>query len=178
MQIVVMPKLGLTMQEAELVRWLVEVGGEVRAGQPLCEIETDKITMEVESPAEGVLLRRVEAGSVIAVGVGIAAVGEPGASLEGIVLHGDRAAVVPDVAAQQLAAEVVPAAAADAPRVTGDGDGAGGRRPVAPVARRLAAELGIDLSTVSGTGPGGRILRRDVEAAAGRAPGDEDGGEV
>ena len=79
-----MPKLGLTMQEAELVRWLVDVGGAVRAGQALCEVETDKITMEVESPADGVLLRRVEAGEVVPVGIGIAVVGETGEDAAGV----------------------------------------------------------------------------------------------
>jgi pyruvate dehydrogenase E2 component (dihydrolipoamide acetyltransferase) len=165
--VVVMPKLGLTMQEAELVRWLVDVNGEVRAGRPLCEVETDKITMEVEAPVDGVLLRRVEAGVVVAVGVGIAVVGEPGEDVAGIALHGDAppAVAVPETAAV-VENEPVPAS----PPAPGD-VGAGGRRAVAPVARRLAEELGVDLSTVAGTGPGGRIVRRDVEAAAGLPPG-------
>src|SRR5205823_3049995 len=89
MHVVVMPKLGLTMQEAELVRWLVDVGGAVSAGQPLCEVETDKITMEVESPSDGVLLRRVEAGEVVAVGAGIGVVGVAGEDASGVTLHGD-----------------------------------------------------------------------------------------
>jgi pyruvate dehydrogenase E2 component (dihydrolipoamide acetyltransferase) len=177
--LVVMPKLGLTMQEAELVRWLVDVDGGVRAGRPLCEVETDKITMEVESPVDGVLLRRVEAGVVVAVGVGIAVVGEPGEDVAGVSLHGDvqnethfdhggetspaREEIV-SVATQRAPSPAQPAT----PVATRD---VAGRRPVAPVARRLAEELGVDLSTVAGTGPGGRIVRRDVEAAAGLPPG-------
>jgi pyruvate dehydrogenase E2 component (dihydrolipoamide acetyltransferase) len=168
--VVVMPKLGLTMQEAELVRWLVDVGGDVRIGEAICEVETDKITMEVESPADGVLLRRVEAGDVIAVGVGIAVVGAAGEASDDVLLHGDTgvAAPGPELAAQEpTVPTAVPVAAA-----SGGGDPAG-RRPVAPVARRLAAELGVDLSAVTGTGPSGRVVRRDVEAAAGLVPSEE-----
>jgi pyruvate dehydrogenase E2 component (dihydrolipoyllysine-residue acetyltransferase) len=177
--VVVMPKLGLTMQEAELVGWLVDVGGAVRAGEPLCEVETDKITMEVESPADGVLLRRVEAGEVVAVGVGIGVVGEAGEDAAMAALHGD--ATSPRSESQHEShfdsgddrgSAVGGSAASSSPT---DG-GSVGRRPVAPVARRLAEELGVDLATVTGTGPGGRIVRRDVEAAAGISPTEDDDG--
>jgi len=174
-QTVVMPKLGLTMQEAELTRWLVNVGDEVRAGQPICEIETDKITMEVEAPAAGVVLRRVEAGVVVAVGVGIAVLGAAGESADGVVLHGDGPA--PTARAEPEPSPTEAAADPGSPRR--DRPQAGDeRQAVAPVARRLAAELGVDLSTVRGTGPGGRVVRRDVEAAAGVEPGaGDDGGD-
>src|SRR5690348_17070734 len=150
-----MPKLGLTMQEAELVRWLVDVGGEVRAGRPLCEVETDKITMEVESPADGVLLRRVEAGEVVAVGTGIAVVGDAGEDAAGVPLHGDapsgdenqneshfdfrderQRSVSPSVRA--VASDRTPAPAPGS--AASDSDPSAARRPVAPVARRLAEE--------------------------------------
>jgi pyruvate dehydrogenase E2 component (dihydrolipoamide acetyltransferase) len=178
--VVVMPKLGLTMQEAELVRWLVEVGAEVGAGLPLCEVETDKITMEVEAPAGGILLRRVEAGVVVAVGVGIAVVGGPDEDPSRAVLHGENQNESHFDSPDERAPVAAAGTAADpvaGPEELPPAPDAGGRRPVAPVARRLAAELGVDLSTVTGTGPGGRIVRRDVEAAAGLAPSDAaDGG--
>jgi len=164
-QTVVMPKLGLTMQEAELTRWLVNVGDEVRVGQPICEIETDKITMEVEAPAAGVVLRRVEAGVVVAVGAGIAVLGAFGESVDGVVLHGDGPAPTTGQPEPAPAAAGAGSPRVDRPHVADE------RQAVAPVARRLAAELGVDLSTVRGTGPGGRVVRRDVEAAAGVQPG-------
>jgi pyruvate dehydrogenase E2 component (dihydrolipoamide acetyltransferase) len=173
MQVVVMPKLGLTMQEAEVVRWSVDVGGQVLAGRPLCEVETDKITMEVESPADGVLLRRVEAGEVVAVGVGIGVIGDAGEDASTVALHGDATSPRSENqheshfdSADDRGLAVGGSAAASSPTDAG----AAGRRPVAPVARRLAEELGVDLATITGTGPGGRIVRRDVEAAAGIAP--------
>jgi pyruvate dehydrogenase E2 component (dihydrolipoamide acetyltransferase) len=181
MQVVVMPKLGLTMQEAEVVRWLVDVGGEVRAGGTLCEVETDKITMEVESPADGVLLRRVEAGKVVAVGIGIAVVGVADEDASDVPLHGDAPSGdenhnesqfdFRDERASPATPSVVPVTADPAPA----GPPPTGRILVAPVARRLAAELGVDLATVTGTGPGGRIVRRDVELAAGIVPAEGEG---
>ena len=71
-ELVVMPKLGLTMREGAVVRWLVEVGDTVTRGQPLCDIETDKITTEVEAPSSGVLLRRIDTDWDVPVGAGIA----------------------------------------------------------------------------------------------------------
>jgi len=173
-QTVVMPKLGLTMQEAELTRWLVNVGDEVRAGQPICEIETDKITMEVEAPAAGVVLRRVEAGVVVPVGAGIAVLGASGESVDGVVLHDDISA---PATRREPEREDAAAPANDPGTPRGDrARAADERQAVAPVARRLAAEMGVDLSTVRGTGPGGRVVRRDVEAAAGVGPGAGDDG--
>jgi len=168
-----MPKLGLTMQEAEVVRWLAEIGAEIRAGDPLCEVETDKITMEVESPADGVLLRRVEPGEVVAVGIGIAVVGTAGEDASGVPLHGDAPSGDEDRDESHVDSwdEREPQVSTPVRAVTVDPPVA--RRPVAPVARRRAEELGVDLATITGTGPGGRIVKRDVEAAAGLAPAED-----
>lgn len=88
--LVMMPKLGLTMREGAVVRWLVEVGEAVAQGQPLCEIETDKITTEVEAPSSGVLLRRIDTDRDVPVGAGIALLGEPGEEAA-VTLHGENA---------------------------------------------------------------------------------------
>jgi pyruvate dehydrogenase E2 component (dihydrolipoamide acetyltransferase) len=165
--VVVMPKLGLTMREGAVARWLVGVGEAVAEGQPLCEIETDKITTEVEAPASGVLLRRIAAGEDVPVGATIALIGHPGEEA-GVAFHGQAAAgpaTPPAPPGEAAPAEAGPASApAEEPP---HAEAAPARGAVSPVARRLAAELGIDLATVRGSGPGGRIVRRDVEAAAG-----------
>ena len=158
--VLVMPKLGLTMTEGTVARWLVEVGEEVREGQPICEVETDKITTEVEAPRSGTLVRRVEADASVPVGAGIAVIGEAGEDMPGA-LHGDVGPVAaeripPTDAAAQASAPVRSDAVPDAPD----------RERVSPVARKRAAELGVDLATVHGTGPGGRIVLEDVENAA------------
>jgi pyruvate dehydrogenase E2 component (dihydrolipoamide acetyltransferase) len=176
--LVVMPRLGLTMREGAVVRWLVEVGDRVRQGQPLCEIETDKITSEVEAPSSGVLLRRVEPDRDVPVGAAIALLGAPGEEAAGALFGEVGEAPPPAAAAASPRAEEAPSPPAAAPGAgaapaaasspsAGQAGPAGGRGAVSPVARRLAAELGVDLATVRGSGPGGRIVRRDVERAAG-----------
>jgi len=162
--VLVMPKLGLTMTEGTIARWLVDVGAEVREGQPICEVETDKITTEVESPGPGTLLRRVEADALVPVGDGIAVIGEPGDEMQGA-LHGDTGIAVEQPSPEPIVHEL---AAATAAPMTADADeqDASDRARVSPVARKRAAELGVDLATVRGTGPGGRIVLTDVENAA------------
>ena len=161
--VLVMPKLGLTMTEGTVARWLVEVGEDVREGQPICEVETDKITTEVEAPGSGTLLRRTEADTLVPVGAGIAVIGDPGDpgdDLPGALYgEGGEPAAADD---SSVAAPITrsPAASVDEPK------GASGRERVSPVARKRAAELGIDLATVHGSGPGGRIVLKDVENAA------------
>lgn len=160
--VLVMPKLGLTMTEGTIARWLVEVGGAVEQGQPICEVETDKITTEVEAPGSGTLLRRIEADALVPVGAGIAVLGAPGEDVPGA-LHGETAA--PEAAIQsEVAASAPPETASIAVE-------ASDRGRVSPVARRRAAELGVDLATVRGTGPGGRIVLKDVEEAGGLPAG-------
>jgi pyruvate/2-oxoglutarate dehydrogenase complex dihydrolipoamide acyltransferase (E2) component len=153
-QIVVMPKIGLTATEAELATWLVEVGDEVSEGDLLCEIETDKITNEVESPASGVLLKRLEAGVIVPVGQPIAVLGEPGEDVGSVRLYapGGEPAAEPT---QSFA----PQGASEAPR------GEGGQFVKAsPAARRRAKELGVPLEEMTGSGPGGRVTLEDVES--------------
>jgi pyruvate dehydrogenase E2 component (dihydrolipoyllysine-residue acetyltransferase) len=166
-ELVVMPKLGLTMREGAVVRWLVEVGDTVTRGQPLCDIETDKITTEVEAPSSGVLLRRIDTDRDVPVGAGIALLGEPGEEAAAT-LHGEAPAPAAEaISVTEPAVAGPPGGAAE--RAGGPGRPLQGRGAVSPLARRLAGELGVDLAAVQGSGPGGRVVRRDVERAAGIA---------
>ncbi len=152
---VVMPKFGLTMQEGTIQQWFKTEGEHIAAGEPLYEVETEKVLYEVAAPAAGVvakLLYPAEATVACARVVAVIAVGgeDPEA-----------------VAARYAAPPVEPAAAGAVQRATG----AGGHTPPAgpvvatPAARKLAKERGLDLAGVAGTGPGGRITREDVEDA-------------
>ena len=158
-EVVVMPKLGLTMEHGELVGWLKEVGEAVSLGERLCEVETDKLTVEVESPAPGVLLARIEPGAEIPVGAPVAIVGAPGEDISAIRLfdHSDPLADTPAVPVLEHSAE----SPAD-PRAAANLAGS----PSSPAARKRAAELGVEMSLIRGTGPGGRVTLADVEAAA------------
>lgn len=163
-EVVVMPKIGLTAREALLRDWLVDVGAEVAAGDPLCEIETDKIVNEMESPASGVLLKRTEIELVVPVGQPIAVIGVLGEDVDDIALFTGQEVDAEAQAAPEEANDRSPALAAEssaAREVRAEG-----RSATSPVARRRARELGVDLGTVVGTGPGGRVTRDDVEAAA------------
>jgi pyruvate dehydrogenase E2 component (dihydrolipoamide acetyltransferase) len=159
-EFVVMPKLGLTMERGDLVAWLKEVGEAVDVGEPLCEVETDKLTVEVESPADGVLLARIEPGADVPVGEPIAMIGAPGDDVSAIKLFDPAAPLAqktPELPAQESATK--PAAPLPA-------DFAAADSPSSPAARKRARELGIDLQAIRGSGPAGRVTLSDVEAAA------------
>ena len=164
-----MPQMGYDMQEGTLVRWLKSVGDEVSLGEAVAEIETDKAVVEFESTAEGVLLELlVEEGTTVAVGESIAMVGA-----EGEALAADGDAPEEPAGAEPAAEEPSESDEAEMPAAEEDeSESAAIPLPASPsevraspVARKLAAERGVDLSTVEGTGPGGRILRADVLAA-------------
>ena len=164
-----MPQMGYDMQEGTLVRWLKSVGDEVSLGEAVAEIETDKAVVEFESTAEGVLLELlVEEGTTVAVGESIATVGA-----EGEALAADGDAPEEPAGAEPAAEEPSESDEAEMPAAEED-DSESAAIPLpaspsevraSPVARKLAAERGVDLSTVEGTGPGGRILRADVLSA-------------
>lgn len=152
-----MPKMGLTMSTAEVVKWLKKEGDPVAKGDALAEVMTDKITNQVESPAPGVLLKIVAApGARMEAGGLMAFVGQAGEPIS------DAAPAAPAASAE--AAAPAPAASAPAARP------AGGRVAITPVARKLAEDNGLDVNTLTGTGPGGRITREDVEAALAAGP--------
>ena len=155
------------MQEGTLVRWLKSVGDEVSLGDAVAEIETDKAVVEFESTAEGVLLELlVEEGTTVAVGESIATVGAEG---ETVAADGDS----PEEPTEAVAEEPSEAEEEETHEAQEDESEAEAiplpaspsEVRASPIARKLAAERGVDLSTVQGTGPGGRILRSDVLAA-------------
>jgi pyruvate dehydrogenase E2 component (dihydrolipoamide acetyltransferase) len=173
-EIVAMPKLGFDMAEGKLIRWMRAEGETVEQGQVLAEIETDKATVEVEAAAGGVVRRHLVAeGTSVPVGTAIAIIGTADEPLPEAAPA--AAAKAPSARRAPPAAAAVappaPAAAEPAREPEGDGRLPGGRR-ASPLARRLAAEKGISLGAVAGSGPGGRVTRRDVEEAVeGRAAG-------
>jgi len=154
-----MPKLGFDMVEGTLVRWVRHEGETVEKGQVLAEIETDKATVEVESSFSGVVLKHlVEQGSIVPVGTPIAVVGQAGEQVEGASAAAEAPA--PTVAAAAPTAQAAaPATVVQPPAAAMEG----GRVKASPLARRLAEERGIPLAAVSGSGPGGRVVRKDVE---------------
>src|SRR5579871_5699269 len=161
---VTMPKFGLTMHEGTIQRFFKAVGDSVNAGDPLYEVETEKVLYEVESPASGVLaVALFEEGATVECGVAIAVIAEPNDDPASL-----RAKYVTAPAASTNGE--VKSAKAPTPDATEAKSISGERRPVSPVARKLAVELGVNLDRVTGTGPGGRITREDVELAAKSSP--------
>jgi pyruvate dehydrogenase E2 component (dihydrolipoamide acetyltransferase) len=153
-----MPKLSDTMTEGTLIKWHKKVGDSVEIGDILAEVETDKATMEMEAFDEGTI-------TAILVNEGDkAAIGSILAVLDG---DGDEAAA-PVAAASAPAAAAAPVAAAEAAPVVAAAApvlATGERLKSSPLARKVASQLGVDLSSVAGSGPGGRIVKKDVEAA-------------
>ncbi len=160
-----MPKLSMTMEEGELITWVKQEGDQVRAGEVIAEVNSDKVEMEVESPADGTLVRHTAAeGDVVPVGVPIATLETEAEDLLGGILDTPAAG-----AAGDGDGTAAPAAEAAAPPPE-PAPPTEGPKPVVPAARRRAAELGVDLTAVSGTGPDGLVRVADVEAAAAPAP--------
>lgn len=172
-----MEALSPTMEEGQLVQWLKSEGDPVSAGEVLAEIETDKATMELVARGDGVLRKIfVGPGGVAPVGSVIAVIARPDEDISGVEGVGGGAAAGPatppapapvtasatasPASARARPAQAVPAAAGD-----GDAGGEGGRVKASPLARRLADEMGVDISRVRGSGPGGRVVKRDIEAA-------------
>lgn len=170
---VVMEALSPTMEEGRLVEWKKAEGDPVATGDVLAEVETDKAVMELVARADGVMLKQVvAAGATVPVAEVVGWIGEAGEAIPG----GEAAtpAASPPPAATPAAAPEAPAPvpAAAPPAATAATD-AGGRIKASPVARRIASERGIDLAAVAGSGPEGRIIKRDVESlAAGTAAAD------
>ncbi len=151
---IVMPKMGYDMREGTVVRWHKQEGEEVARGEVIADIETDKATVEFEAFTGGVLHRQVaQEGIPVAVGDAIAIIAEPGESV-GVTLSQTSVA---EETSETIVAEPVPAQALE----TAPAQAAGEVR-ASPIARRLARERGIDLALVTATGPGGRIVEKDV----------------
>lgn len=159
---ITMPKLGFDMAEGTLVRWLKTEGDMVNKGEVLAEIETDKATVEVESNFSGVLVRcLVDSGAVVPVGAPIAIIAAPGEKLDDLAVSGKTEAEEAEAVTSPPEVEVgTPAESFDQAKHS-----LTGRIFSSPLARKIAREQGIDLGQLRGSGPGGRIVRRDVEAA-------------
>lgn len=155
---VTLPKLGLTMTEGIVEAWLVEDGAIIKLGDPLLRLATDKIDVDVEAEAEGIFHKAVPAGSTL----------PPGAVLGWLLADGEAVPTASaPIADSNPSTEQVPApVAAPAPTAVASS----GRQFVSPNARRVAGELGIDVAAVAGTGPNGRVVSEDVEAAAVSVP--------
>ena len=152
-----LPRLGQGMESGTIVRWLKSEGDAVKKREPLYELDTDKVTQEVEAEADGVLLKIVVAEGEVEVGTTVAVIGKEGEefTLEPVTAPAPAATPVA-AAAPVVAAEPEVAAAAHAD----------GRVKASPLARRIARERGIDLANVTGTGPDGRVIAEDVETLA------------
>jgi pyruvate dehydrogenase E2 component (dihydrolipoamide acetyltransferase) len=171
---ITMPRLSDTMEEGTLVKWRIKVGDEVASGDHLADVETDKATMELQAFDDGkVAALAVQEGETVPVGSPILVLAEDGESLEDAAgaLSGASPAAPPAAAEAAsggqddsggVAVAAPPAAAAPAPTAA-----PGGRQRVSPVARKIAEEHGLDLAGVAGTGPDGRVIKRDVLAAIG-----------
>ena len=166
---ILMPALSPTMEEGTLAKWLVKEGDTVEAGDVIAEIETDKATMEVEAVDEGTIGKIVVAEGTenVAVNNPIAYILEDGESADDIPASPSNGAAQP-APAPKAETETTPASApatapAPAAKPTPSADG---RIKASPLAKRIAAEQGIDLTAISGTGPRGRIVKRDIEQAA------------
>jgi len=151
---VILPRLGQGMESGTIVRWLKSEGEPVKKGEPLFELDTDKVTQEVEAEASGVLLRIAVAEGEVPVGETVAFIGEQGEA-------------VPESAAPAAPREKPSAEAAPEPELAPEEPAptTNGRIKASPLARRIARERGIELSSLRGTGPDGRIVAEDVERA-------------
>jgi len=155
-----MPKLGFDMAEGTLIRWVKQTGETINKGDVLAEIETDKATVEVESPASGVVLQLiVDQGAVVPVNAPIAVVGEKGEKVDTkTVESGPKTDAKP-------APQTPPVAAAASPAVASTDHGQPSMVKASPLAKKIAKDNNINLASIQGTGPGGRVVRKDVEAA-------------
>ena len=159
---ILMPALSPTMEEGTLAKWLVKEGDTVSSGDLLAEIETDKATMEFEAVDDGVVgkILVAEGSEGVKVNTPIAVMLEDGESADDI---GAASAPAPAAAPAATPTEAAPAAATPAPAAAKAADGS--RLFATPLARRIAADKGLDLNTISGSGPHGRIVKADVENA-------------
>lgn len=186
-----MPKLSPTMEEGQLARWLKKEGDSVSMGEPLAEIDTDKATMEMQSLGNGVLRKiLIQEGESAPLGQVIAIIGEADEDISELLSNaqsgqggGDSKADAPPPeaapaeaplgAGQEAATNAQPAPGGEKAQAASTGNGAGsqgggtdgGRLVVSPIAARMAAEAGINLRSLKGSGPSGRIIKRDVEEA-------------
>jgi pyruvate dehydrogenase E2 component (dihydrolipoamide acetyltransferase) len=173
-----MPKLGFDMAEGTLIRWVKQVGENINKGDVLAEIETDKATVEVESPASGVVLQHmVDQGTVVPVNAPIAIVGAQGEKVDAPTTAGtakaeekteapaDEKREEPAAKAEEKPAPPASQPPTPAPVSPAEPTPSDGHIKASPLAKKVARDNKVDLASVHGTGPGGRVVRKDVEAA-------------
>jgi pyruvate dehydrogenase E2 component (dihydrolipoamide acetyltransferase) len=159
-----MPKLGFDMAEGTLVRWMIDEGQPVAKGQVIAEIETDKATVEVDTQVDGVLHKHlIQAGTIVPIGTPIAIIAVEGEEVDIDALVSADKQIETAPAVEEVQPDPAPAPIA-APKADLDPSLPQGVR-ASPIARRIARERGLDLATIRGSGPGGRIVKRDVEGA-------------
>lgn len=173
-ELIIMPKLGFDMQEGQLINWTKQVGDTIGHGDILAEIESDKATIEVEVFQEGTLLELlVPVNSMVPVGSPIAVIGAPGEQYDlaalGVKQVARQAQPTPQPATAGAPARAASengggAPAVSVPSTNGSSVLEGGRVKASPLARKMAENMGINITEVSGSGPGGRIVRSDIEA--------------
>jgi pyruvate dehydrogenase E2 component (dihydrolipoamide acetyltransferase) len=160
--------MGFDMTEGKVARWLKKVGDPVKQGEAVVEIETDKVNIESEAQGNGVLREiLVVDGTTVPVGTMIAIIGAPDEDLTAIKAEAGLVAVHPEQSAAESKGAEKPAVTAQStavPAVTPVAEG-DGRIKASPLAKRIAKEKGVNLAQLAGTGPGGRIVKRDVETA-------------
>jgi pyruvate dehydrogenase E2 component (dihydrolipoamide acetyltransferase) len=160
---VAMPKFGLTMHEGTVQRYFKVVGESVTAGEPLYEVETEKVLYEVEAPSAGIVaVWLVEEGATVECGVAVAVLAEAGEDLA--VVTGRYANRVSSNGASMAPGRPGREGATSSASVSAHAGSS--RRAVSPVARKLAVEMGVDVEAIGGSGPGGRVTKEDVERAA------------
>jgi pyruvate dehydrogenase E2 component (dihydrolipoamide acetyltransferase) len=201
---VTMPRLSDSMEEGTILKWLVSEGAEVKRGQDLVEIETDKANMTYEADTDGTLIEIVaQEGDTLPIGEPIARIGEAGEAPAGREKAEEDAEEQREAdteegeeetaedsdkeTAQATAEEEEAPAGGDGARADADAgrrqkarttESADGRIKASPVAKRVASDLGVELASLEGSGPGGRIVKADVEAAAERAPAEQEAPEA
>jgi pyruvate dehydrogenase E2 component (dihydrolipoamide acetyltransferase) len=158
-----LPRLGQGMESGTIVKWLKSEGDNVEKGEPLYELDTDKVTQEVEADASGVLLKIAVAEGEVPVGRTIAVIGEQGEAVE---VSEDAQEEGSPARARQQERERGREASTEQVTEIKQPSTTNGRVKASPLARRIARERGIDLSSVAGTGPDGRVVAEDVERAA------------
>ena len=188
MKTIEMPKMGDTMEEGKILRWIKHEGDQVKKGESLAEVETDKVNIEIESFASGILRKiLVPEGASAPIGAGIALVGAPdeplpentgrngAAKSASAGVHNSQndnrtpAALAPNQTGMTIENSMVPQPTAATINNQAPATGEHGRIFISPIARRLAEEHRIDYSHIRGTGPNGRIIKMDIEAAVARA---------
>src|SRR5215510_3608309 len=181
-----LPRLGQGMESGTIVRWLKTEGDAVAKGEPLYELDTDKVTQEVEADSDGVLLKIVVADGEVDVGTTVGIIGAQDEDVGELVAasgNGDSASRAPaeasleaekepeqDAPADEAASREPEAAPSAQPETPAPVRAEGERAKASPLARRIARERGIDLAQIAGTGPEGRVIAEDVEKAAVRPP--------